>query len=495
MVADARLQEIRAARLAKREALVGAGQVPYPSEAKRTHTISEALAEFDSLKRQGIPVVMVGRVLAMRQHGRVSFWDLKDLTGVFQLQLSYEAVPEDIFKQAQRLDAGDFIEVSGRLITTARGEPTLAILEWHFLAKSIRPLPSSWYGLKDKEARWRQREIDVLINESAGKTLITRTRVIGWLRRYLEAAGYVEVETPILQTLAGGAAARPFMTHHLALDMPLYLRISAELYLKRLLVAGWEKVFEIERRFRNEGVDRQHNPEFTMLESQWAYADYEDLMDFTEEILAKLTREIFGTTDFIWQDQEISWARPLNRQRYVEVVSERLGVDILTEKNPAAYEKILRKENLPIPEIKTYARLVDELYKELIRSSIVQPTLLYDYPAEMAPLAKRSQTDPRVAEMFQLVAAGMELSKAYTELNDPVVQRELFEQQQAEKDAGDMEAQPLDEEYLRALEYGMPPNAGWSLGIDRLVMLLTDAPNIRDTIAFPLLKPEPLSHD
>lgn len=487
---EGRLQDIRAARLVKRGALVEAGQVPYPSEAKRTHTISEVLADFDRLKSQAVPVVMVGRVLAVRIHGRVSFWDLKDSTGVFQLQMSVESVPADIFKQAQWLDVGDFIEVSGKLKSTARGEPTLAILEWHFLAKSIRPLPSSWHGLKDKQARWRQREIDVLINESAGKKLITRTRVIGWLRRFLEAAGYVEVETPILQPLAGGAAARPFMTHHLALDMPLYLRISAELYLKRLLVAGWEKVFEIERRFRNEGVDRQHNPEFTMLESQWAYADYEDLMDFTEEILAKLTRDLFGTTDFTWQGQEISWASPINRQRYVEVLSERLGVDILAEKNPAVYEKILRKENLPIPAIKTYARLVDELYKELIRSSIVQPTLLYDYPAEMAPLAKRSQTDPRVAEMFQLVAAGMELSKAYTELNDPVVQRELFEQQQAEKDAGNMEAQPLDEEYLRALEYGMPPNAGWSLGIDRLVMLLSDSPNIRETIAFPLLRPE-----
>jgi lysyl-tRNA synthetase class 2 len=272
--------------------------------------------------------------------------------------------------------------------------------------------------------------------------------------------------------------------------MPLYLRIAAELYLKRLLVAGFEKVFEIERRFRNEGIDRQHNPEFTMLESQWAYADYEDLMDFTETTLEKLCTELFQTTDFTWQEHELSFKAPFARVRYVDLVSKRLKISILEERDPAAYLKVFARENLPVPEDQTYYHLVDELYKELVRPTIIQPTIVYDYPAEMAPLAKRSQTDPRIAEKFQLVAVGTELNNCYTELNDPVLQRELFLLQQKDRDEGSEEAQPLDEDYLRALEYGLPPNAGWSLGIDRFVMLVTNSPSIRDTIAFPLLKPE-----
>lgn len=489
-MAEERLQEIRAARLKKREAALAVGLVPYPSEAIRTHTVAQARENFAALQKDATPLVLAGRVTAIRGHGGVSFWDVRDATGTLQAQVSKDEVPIDIWAQAEWLDVGDFVQLSGQMITTKRGEESLEVDEWHFLVKSIRPLPSSWHGFKDHEARFRQRELDLLLNEHGLKTLRTRGAVITWLRRYLSDLGYMEVETPMLQPIPGGAAARPFMTHHNALDMPLYLRISAELYLKRLLVAGVEKVFEIERRFRNEGVDRQHNPEFTMLESQWAYADYEDLMDFTEVTLEKLTTELLGTTDVTWQGQELTFARPFARERYVDLVGKRLGVDILAEKDPAVYEAILKREKLVLPASRTYYHLVDELYKELVRPNLIQPTIIFDYPAEMAPLAKRSQTDPRIAEKFQLVAAGMELNSCYTELNDPVIQRELFLEQQAQRDAGNEEAQGFDEAYLRALEYGMPPNAGWSLGIDRFVMLLTDSPSVRDTIAFPLLKPE-----
>lgn len=489
-MAEERLQEIRESRLDKRERFLTTGDVPYPSEVQRTHTIEAALVDFSHISKAETMVVLVGRIMAIREHGKVAFWDLRDGSGSMQIQISQDVVSAEIFEKLPLLDVGDFIQVSGKLTTTKRGQQTLVALDWRMLTKSIMPLPSSWHGLKDHETRFRQRELDLLLNEKARKTLEIRSRVIAWLRNYLHQDGYLEVETPVMQAIPGGAAARPFVTHHNALDIPLYLRVSAELYLKRLLASGFEKVFEIERRFRNEGVDRQHNPEFTMLESQWAYADYEDLMDFTEKTLVKLTTDLFGTTDFTYQDTELSFAAPLPRRRYIDLVTQRLGVDILTERDPAVYENIFAKENIPLPIVRAYYHLVDELYKQLIRPTITTPTIIYDYPADMAPLAKRSQTDPRVAEMFQLVAVGMEINKCYTELNDPVLQRALFEDQQTQREAGNDEAQAFDEAYLRALEYGVPPNAGWSLGIDRFVMLVTDSPSIRDTIAFPLLKPE-----
>ena len=489
-MAEERLEEIKEARLAKRQAALDDGRNPYPSEATRTHTIQEAIDSFEEFEKSKRAVTLTGRVRAIRSHGGVVFMDIQDATGTLQLQLTKDDVPADIFDRLALLDVGDFIQTAGLLGTTTRGVQTLHVSEWHLLTKAIHPLPSAWHGLKDHEARFRQRELDILLNEDAQSTLRMRSEVLTWLRQHFRKQGYLEVETPILQTTPGGAAAKPFATHHNALDLPLYLRIAAELHLKRLLVSGIEKVFEIERRFRNEGISRQHNPEFTMLESQWAYADYEDLMDFTEDLFEQITKDLTGSTSITWQEKELSFAKPMKRLRYVDLVSERLGFDILEEKDPAAYEAIFKKEGLKLPETHNYLHLVDELYKELIRPDIEQPTFLYDYPAEMAPLAKRAAHDQRIAEKFQFVVVGFELCNCYTELNDPVIQKELFEQQRAEREAGDDEAQAFDEEYLRAMEYGMPPNVGFGLGVDRLIMLLTDAPNIRDTIAFPLLRPE-----
>lgn len=489
-MAEERLEEIRQARLAKRQALIDAGREPYPAEARRTHTTDEVVEQFDQLVADKTPVVMIGRLMALRSHGAVAFGDLADAYDRFQIQFTRDHLPDDVFERLKLLDVGDFVQATGQLTTTERGVKTLMLEDWHIVSKSIRPLPSSWYGLKDQEKRYRNREIDLLLNDDATRALKIRGQVISWLRYHLAQDGYMEFETPILQTVVGGAAARPFMTHYNALDADFGLRIAAELYLKRLLTGGYEKVFEIGRRFRNEGIDRQHNPEFTMLESQWAYADYEDYMTFTEEKLDEMFTELLGTTEIRWQDQDLSFAKPFKRERYVDLVSAKLGVDILDDKEPKTYLDLLKKHELDVPESKTYMSLVDELFKELIRPKLVQPTLLYDFPYEMVPLAKRSTSDRRVVEMFQLVVAGTELVKAYTELNDPVEQLAAFEQQRAEREAGNREAHDFDRAYLRAMEYGMPPNAGWGIGIDRLVMIMADVPSIRDVIAFPQLRPE-----
>lgn len=494
-MAEKRLEEIRAQRLLKREQLIATEQNPYPAEAKRTHTVSEIQDTFSELSQAETPVTLTGRIMAIRRHGRVVFLDLRDGTGSMQVQLTKDDLPETVFGMQENLDVGDFLQVLGKVILTPRGAQTLAALEFHLLAKSIHPLPSIWYGLKDHEARFRNREIDLLLNSEARNVLIQRSRIITWLRQYLVKEGYLEVETPILQNMQGGATARPFMTHHNALGIDLNLRIAAELHLKRLLVAGFEKVFEIERRFRNEGIDREHNPEFTMLEAQWAYADYEDLMDETEKMLQQLCLELFSTTTITWQEHALSWAVPLPRVNYIELVGAKLGVDILTETNPEIYLALFRKYKLQVPDIHNYYQLVDELYKQLLRPEIIQPTLLYNYPAQMAPLAKPSLTDARIAEKFQLVAAGMELGNNYTEQNDPVVQLQVLQQQQHSREAGDSEAHQIDTAYLQAMEYGMPPNVGWGIGIDRLVMLLTNSASIRDVIAFPLLRPEQTAAD
>lgn len=489
-MAQERLEEIRNARLARRQALLDAGKIPYPAEAHRTHTIAETLNNFETLEKDQTAVIVAGRLMGVRTHGSIMFADIHDQSGGLQLQLRAENMPEEEFKQAAEFDVGDWVQVTGKMSTTKRGVQSLDVVEVTMLAKAIRPLPDAWYGLKDQETRYREREVDLLLNTAAREVILKRSAIIHALREYFNTHGYLEVETPILQATVGGAAARPFATHHNTLDIPLQLRIAAELHLKRLLVSGVEKVFEIERRFRNEGISRQHNPEFTMLESQWAFADYEDVMDFTDDLFSTIAKEITGNTTVTWQGVELSFASPMPRKRYVDLVSETVGFDILEEKNPDAYIEVFKKHNLIIPEAPTYPKLVDELYKELIRPNIIQPTHLYDYPVEMVPLAKPKASDPRIAEKTQLVVHGLEVTNCYTELNDPVMQQAFFEDQRRRREAGDEEAHEADDEYVRAMEYGMPPNVGFGLGVDRFVMLLTDSPSIRDVILFPLLKPE-----
>lgn len=478
-MAQERLEEIREGRLKKRQRLLDAGLPPYPAEVRRTHTLKEIASNFADLEKQGGPEVLVGRIVSLRRHGGLVFADLQDDTAKLQLQLAKDELGDEKFAQLELLDAGDWVEAAGKLISTQRDVQTLLVSEWHMISKSIRPMPSEWFGLKDHEARYREREVDLWLNEKERARFVLRARVNNFLRAYFTKRDFLEVETPMLQPLAGGALAKPFVTHHNTLDIELYLRIAPELYLKRLLVGGFEKVFEIGRNFRNEGIDRQHNPEFTMLEFYWAYADYEDLMDLTEDLFATLASEF-----------KINLAKEIKRARYVELVSEKLGLDILVEKDPKKYLSLFAQHKLAVPTEHSYTKLVDELYKELVRPTLIEPTLLYDYPVEMVPLAKQNLTDPRIAEKFQFLMNGVEFVNAYTELNDPVIQRQRFVEQQLAREAGDSEAHQIDEDYIRALEYGMPPAAGWGMGIDRLVMWLTECDNIRDTILFPLLKPQ-----
>ena len=489
-MAEERLDEIRKIRLGKRQSLIDDGREPYPAEAQRSHTTAEALSGFQKLSKDKTPVTVAGRLMSIRNHGKVVFMDLEDAAGRLQLQFTKDGLAEDIFKRIDSVDAGDFIQAVGAAVKTERGVETLLVDEFHLLSKSIRPLPSTWFGLKDSEKRYRQRELDLLINKDNQDVLILRGKIQGWLRAELVREGYLEVETPILQQIAGGAAARPFKTRHNALDTDLYLRIAPELYLKRLLVAGFEKVFDMGRCFRNEGVDREHNPEFTMCELYWAYADYEDLMDLTEQMITRLVREIKGSEEVECGKTIISFAAPWKRIRFIDLMNEELGIDILEEKDVGKYAKIMEERGLEEPKVRTYAKMVDELYKELVRPNLIQPTILYDYPAELAPLAKQNAADRRVAEKFQLLIKGMEVVNAYTEQNDPVEQRKKFEEQQMDRKKGDDEVGDIDEDYIRVLEHGMPPAAGWGLGVDRLVAVLGDVHSVRDTIAFPLLRPQ-----
>lgn len=489
-MAEKRLQEIIKNRLQKRQALIEDGKDPYPAEARRTHTTSQILENFDQLQQETRPVILAGRVKSVRQHGKVTFIDLSDAYGQIQIQITPQSSNEKLYQAVTDIDAGDFIQATGQLTLTKRGVKTVLVETWHWLSKNIRPLPDKWHGLKDAEKRYRQRELDLLLNKDARLPIIIKSEVSAWVRNYLKKQGFLEVETPILQPQAGGAAAEPFVTHHNTLGTDLFLRIAPELYLKRLLVGGLEKVFEIGKNFRNEGMDKEHNPEFTMCEFYWAYADYEDLMEFSEQMIAQLVQATAGTDKITYKENEINFNSPWKKVSYIDLIKEYTSLDPLTQKNAEDYLAVFEQHNLEVPSIKTFAKLIDELYKELIRPNLIQPTLLYDYPVELSPLAKTKAQDERVAEVLQVIIAGTEVVKAYTELNDPVKQRERFKTQQEDRAKGDMEAPEIDEDYLRAMEYGMPPVAGWGMGIDRITAIISNAPSIRDTITFPFLKPE-----
>lgn len=488
-MAEERLEEMRELRLKKREALLAAEKPVYPAEVRRDMTLTELADNFDARVQDGTAVVLLGRIQAVRAHGSLAFVDIVDQSGKMQLQFSEELLGER-FADFSLFDAGDFIEVIGTPVLSKRGEKTIAVLQFSMASKSIRPIPSTWFGVKDIETKSRQRELDLLTNPDSKEIVTKRSKTISAIRSYLEGKGFMEVETPMLQPIPGGTLAQPFSTHHNALDADLFLRIAPELYLKRLLVGGFEKVFEIGKNFRNEGVDKSHNPEFTMLEFYWAYADYEDLMDMAEDMISNIVMTVTGSYDIPRGETTISFKPPFKRYSYIELIKERTGINVMTEKDPAVYKEAFKKHGITPPAVDNYGKLVDELYKELIRPTLLEPTILYDYPIELVPLAKKKASNPAIAEMFQLVVAGMELVKAYSELNDPIEQRARFVEQQAERDKGDVEAHAIDESYLRALEYGMPPAAGFGLGIDRFVMLLTNSVHLRDIILFPLLKEE-----
>lgn len=476
-------------RKQKRDALRNSGADPYPSDAHRTATCGDAIAAFAQWESAGTVVTLTGRVMVTRVLGGMMFAELQDATGSLQLVLKEDEMDGAAFGSFRDLvDPADIVEASGTLMKTKRGEKSLRVAAWRMLAKALLPLPEKWHGLQNVEQRYRFRELDVLTNPEARAAFKTRSATIRALRRALDDAGFEEVETPVLQAIPGGTTAKPFITHHNALDTDFYLRIAPELFLKRLVVGGYEKVYELGRQFRNEGIDRTHNPEFTSLEFYWAYKDYRDLMAFTETLLSRVITDVRGSLAVPHGEGEIDFTPPWPRVAFADAVRDACGIDIRMTARPELVKKMNALGIAADDDTAGIGKLFDELYKETVRPNLTRPTFVVDYPVQMEPLAKRA-ADPRFVERFQLVAGGIELIKAYTELNDPAEQRERFEEQQALRDAGDEEAQFVDEAFLTSLSHGMPPTAGWGMGVDRFVALLANVPNIKDVILFPTLRP------
>jgi lysyl-tRNA synthetase class 2 len=499
---DAELNYVEAARREKRVALEGLGAAAFAYRFDRTHLAAEALAAYDPAMGDDGPAVSVcGRIAAFRSQGKTAFAHLEDPSGRLQLYFRRDALA-DQWAVVDLLDLDDHVGIAGTLFRTRTGETTVRVATVTVLAKSLKPLPRGkvqvtedgprvFGGLEDPEVRYRQRYADLAVHPEVREIFRTRARVVSYIRRFLDARGYLEVETPILQPLYGGAAARPFTTHHNALDMPLFLRIADELYLKRLLVGGLERVYEIGHNFRNEGMDRTHNPEFTMVEWYQAYADYHDMMALVEEMLSGLVRELTGGSTLDAEGVTLEFAAPWRRVKFVEGILAAGGPDIRTADEPSL-RAALQRRGVRAEEAATWSggKLLDEVFKAYLEESLVQPTFVVDYPRVLSPLAKPHREDPALTERFELFVVGRELANAFSELNDPDDQRARFEDQVRQRDAGDDEAHAYDADYVRALEYGMPPAGGVGLGIDRLVMLVTGQPSIRDVILFPAMRPE-----
>jgi lysyl-tRNA synthetase class 2 len=482
-------------RLKKLEDLSRDGIDPYPSTFPVTHLAGDLTGRYgsadDAALRAAEAVALAGRVLSLRGHGKASFAHIKDQTGRIQIYVRQDTVGESAYALFRRIDVGDFLGVRGRLFRTKTGELTIQVDTLTLLAKALRPLPDKWHGLSDVEVRYRQRYVDLIANPAVAEVFRRRAWIIAEIRRFFDERGFLEVETPMMQPIPGGAAARPFVTHHNALDLRLYLRIAPELHLKRCVVGGLERVYEINRNFRNEGLSTQHNPEFTMLEFYQAYADYRDLMALTEELLSQIVRKVCGSDTVTYQGREISFTPPWPRL----TLEEALGKMGRLTQDEVRSEQGLRKaadaSGIAVKPAWGWGKLLAELFEARVEGQLVQPTFITDFPAELSPLAKARTDDPRYVQRFELYVAGLEVANAYTELNDPREQRRRLEAQAKARAAGDEEAHYMDDDFVRALEYGLPPTAGEGIGIDRLVMLLTDSPSIRDVILFPLLRPEP----
>ncbi len=479
----------KAIRLKKLEAIKKAGLNPYPNKFDKKQSLAEA-----KNAKEGTKIQTAGRLMSSRTMGKIAFCHLQDVSGQMQIVLNANEIPEKDFEFFfDHFDVGDFIGVAGERFATKKGEPSILVAKYELLAKSLLPLPEKWHGLEDKEIRYRQRYLDLIANPEVKEIFIKRSQIIDTLRGFLKDKNFIEVETPNLQAIYGGASARPFSTHLNALDIDLFLSISPELYLKRLVVGGLDKVFTIGKNFRNEGIDKFHNPEFTMLEFYWAYANYEMLMDLTEELIKRLIKALGLKTIVEYQGKKLDFKMPIQRIRFAELIKKETGIDLEKIGDFESLKKAIKDKNLKevnIKDAKDYGALVDELYKRVVRPSIIQPVFLTHYPVEMIALAKRNEKNPRFINSFQLIVDGAEIVKAYDELNDPLDQEERLKEQARLLQAGASEAMPMDEDFITALKTGMPPTAGYGLGIDRLVMLLTDQPSIRDVILFPFMKPE-----
>ncbi|MER3439043.1 MAG: lysine--tRNA ligase [Chloroflexota bacterium] len=493
------LSELQELRRLKAEELRALGLDPYTPRSHRTHTTIQARERYAELERQGDPgaeddrpVILAGRVVSIRHMGKTAFAHLRDGHGELQIYLRRDDVGDDAFQRFLKLvDLGDFIEATGTLFRTKTGEITLRVRAYRPLTKALNAPPEKWHGLQDIELRYRQRYADLIANADVRQIFITRTRMVTAIRRFLDNLGYLEVETPVLQPLYGGAAARPFTTYHNALDQIFYLRIADELYLKRLVVGGYERVYEICKDFRNEGIDRNHSPEFTMLEFYEAYADYRTMMERVEGLIVQAALEALGSTLLLYQENEIDLTPPWRRVTLREAIRTYAGIDYIEHPTQPDLLQAARAAGADVESETVWPRIVDELLKQFVRPNLIQPTFVVDYPVELSPLAKRKPDDPTHVERFQLYIGGIELANAFTELNDPLDQFARFVEQQRDRAAGDEEAMPIDEDYVNALMYGMPPTGGVGIGIDRLAMLFTNQPSLRDVILFPAMRKLP----
>ncbi len=466
---------------------------PFGKRFDRSHYANELTQQYSELEKEeleakNIEVSIAGRIMTKRGKGKAGFAHIQDLTGQIQIYVRLDAVGEEQYQIFNSADLGDIIGVTGVLFKTKTGELSIKVKNFVFLSKALRPLPDKFHGLKDVEQRYRQRYLDLIMSQESKKTFITRSKIIQSMRRYLDDHGYLEVETPMMHAIAGGASARPFITHHNALDMPLYMRIAIELHLKRLIVGGLEKVYEIGRVFRNEGVSTRHNPEFTMIELYEAYADFRDIMSLTENLVAHIAQEVLGSTTVQYGEYEVDLKPEWKRVHMVDAIKEYTGVDFWKQMSVEEARQLAKEHGVEITEHMLYGHIVNEFFEQKVEEKLIQPTFVYGHPVEISPLAKKNEQDPRFTDRFELFIVAREHANAFTELNDPIDQRERFEAQLKEREQGNDEAHMMDEDFVEALEYGMPPTGGLGIGIDRLVMLLTNSPSIRDVLLFPLMR-------
>ncbi|MED4805745.1 lysine--tRNA ligase [Bacillus atrophaeus] len=466
---------------------------PFGKRYDRSHQSEQIIAAYQELSKEeleekAIEVTIAGRMMTKRGKGKAGFAHLQDLEGQIQIYVRKDSVGDEQYEIFKTSDLGDLIGVTGKVFKTNVGELSVKATSFELLTKALRPLPDKYHGLKDVEQRYRQRYLDLIVNPDSKNTFIARSKIIQAMRRYLDDHGYLEVETPTMHSIPGGASARPFITHHNALDMPLYMRIAIELHLKRLIVGGLEKVYEIGRVFRNEGVSTRHNPEFTMIELYEAYADYQDIMSLTENLIAHIAQEVLGSTTIQYGEEQIDLKPEWKRLHMVDAVKEATGVDFWNEVTVEQARDYAKEHGVEITKSMTVGHIINEFFEQKIEETLIQPTFIYGHPVEISPLAKKNPEDPRFTDRFELFIVGREHANAFTELNDPIDQRERFEAQLKEREEGNDEAHMMDEDFVEALEYGMPPTGGLGIGIDRLVMLLTNAPSIRDVLLFPQMR-------
>ncbi|CDO04952.1 Lysine--tRNA ligase [Oceanobacillus picturae] len=469
------------------------GLDPFGSKFERTHLAQELLDSYDQFTKEELEektdqVTIAGRMMTKRGKGKAGFAHIQDLSGQIQLYIRKDAVGEEAYELFQSTDLGDIVGITGVMFKTKVGELSVKATEFQLLTKSLRPLPEKYHGLKDIEQRYRQRYLDLITNLDSRETFVLRSKIIQSMRRYLDGQGFLEVETPMMHGIPGGASARPFETHHNALDIPLYMRIAIELHLKRLIVGGLEKVYEIGRVFRNEGVSTRHNPEFTMIELYEAYADYKDVMALTENLVAHIAKEVLGTTKVTYGEEEVDLEPAWRRVHMVDAVKEATGVDFWKEMSDEEARELAKENGIEIKETMSFGHVVNEFFEQKVEETLIQPTFVYGHPVAISPLAKKNPEDERFTDRFELFIVGREHANAFSELNDPIDQRDRFEAQVKERAEGNDEAHLMDDDFLEALEYGMPPTGGLGIGIDRLVMLLTNAPSIRDVLLFPQMR-------